>query len=253
MRRENRTAVWVRRPARRRRWAPCAGILLLVWGFSVTEAGAAVSPTPTPRPRLTGGFGRPREATPPASPEGGGQSLADVVRAAREARERKDPPAEGGLTITNRSLVTDPEKGRLSVGRPQPTPRRAAATPGPSAGAAPASAGQAGREGPADSNPAPSPADAETQWREASRAAKKRVAEAKARVGELEAAAKKLENDFYAWDDGQYRDRVIKPAWDHARERLEDAKVELAEAERELAELPEKARRAGALPGWLRE
>ena len=28
--------------------------------------------------------------------------------------------------------------------------------------------------------------------------------------------SRKLENDFYAWDDGYYRDRVIKPAWDRA-------------------------------------
>jgi hypothetical protein len=96
-------------------------------------------------------------------------------------------------------------------------------------------------------------ADPETQWRQASHAARKRVEDAKGRVAELDAAAKKLENDFYAWDDGQYRDRVIKPAWDHARERLEDAKRELAEAETDLADLPEKARKAGALPGWLRE
>ena len=69
----------------------------------------------------------------------------------------------------------------------------------------------------------------------------------------FEAAAHKLENDFYAWDDGQYRDRVIKPAWDRTKEDLEAARKELADAEKDLANLPERARRAGALPGWLRE
>ena len=65
---------------------------------------------------------------------------------------------------------------------------------------------------------------------------------------------KKLENDFYAWDDGQYRDRVIKPAWDRTpRASSTDAKHELAAAEKDLADLPERARRAGALPGWIRE
>jgi hypothetical protein len=83
--------------------------------------------------------------------------------------------------------------------------------------------------------------------------ARKRVADDKARVEELSAATKKLENDFYAWDDGQYRDRVIKPAWDRSRSDLETAKQELAEAEKDLADLPEKARKAGALPGWIRE
>ncbi len=70
---------------------------------------------------------------------------------------------------------------------------------------------------------------------------------------ELSASVKKLENDFYAWDDGQYRDRVIKPSWDRARDQLEDAKRDLLAAEQELTELPEKARRAGAQPGWIRE
>ena len=70
---------------------------------------------------------------------------------------------------------------------------------------------------------------------------------------ELQAAATKLESDFYAWDDGQYRDRVIKPAWDRTLRELEDARRELAEAEKDLSDLPEKARRAGALPGWIRE
>ena len=46
---------------------------------------------------------------------------------------------------------------------------------------------------------------------------------------------------------------MIKPAWDHAREDLENAKQELAAAEADLADLPEKARKAGALPGWIRE
>ena len=64
---------------------------------------------------------------------------------------------------------------------------------------------------------------------------------------------RKLENDFYAWDDGQYRDRVIKPAWDHAKSELTDAKNELVAAEKDLADLPEKARQAGAMPGWIRE
>jgi hypothetical protein len=93
----------------------------------------------------------------------------------------------------------------------------------------------------------------EAEWKEIASRARKRVADDKARVAELGAATKKLENDFYAWDDGQYRDRVIKPAWDRSLVDLETAKQELAEAETDLADLPEKARKAGALPGWIRE
>jgi hypothetical protein len=73
------------------------------------------------------------------------------------------------------------------------------------------------------------------------------------RVRQFEQQSKKLESDFYSWDDGQYRDGVIKPAWDRKREELETARRELEQAQKDRAELPEKARKAGALPGWLRE
>jgi hypothetical protein len=144
-------------------------------------------------------------------------------------------------------LVTNPDKGRISTSKAAP-PKGAPALTAVPPPRAPADSA------PAAAAPSPTPPLAsEAEWREAARAARARVADAKARVQELEATAKKLENDFYAWDDGQYRDRVIKPAWDKTRDQLEEAKRELAAAEKDLADLPEKARRAGALPGWIRE
>jgi hypothetical protein len=198
--------------------------------------------TPTPAPRLSGGFGRPRN-TPPPTPAGSdartpapSSALVGAARAGATATEKST------LTIDNRSLVKNPSKGRVSTSRAVPAPARPSATAAPAAptpGAAAASA-------------SPSPGT-EAEWKEIAARARKRVADDKARVDELSAATKKLENDFYAWDDGQYRDRVIKPAWDRSRTDLETAKQELAEAEKDLADLPEKARRAGALPGWIRE
>ena len=212
-------------------------ILVSGLAFLVAASMLAVpTPTRTPRPKLSGGFGRPR-ATPSPSSDGG-QSLADVVRAAQETRGQA--PEKGTVTINNRSLVTNPEKGRVSTSKvaPQPTPR----PPGASAGATPAPVADGSLTG-----------GTEAEWRETARRDRKRVEDAKRRVEELTAATRKLENDFYAWDDGQYRDRVIKPAWDRTRSELEDAKAELAAAEKDLADLPEKARRDGAYPGWIRE
>ena len=77
--------------------------------------------------------------------------------------------------------------------------------------------------------------------------------ELKIEIAQLESDSKQLETDFYRWDDGQYRDRVIKPAWDKKREELETRRRQLVDAEADLADLPEKARKAGALPGWIRE
>jgi len=194
--------------------------------------------TPTARPKLTGGFGKPA-AVPAAATQPVGPAQSDVVRAAEEVKTRKEQ--KPGVAITNDSLVTDPTKGRLTTFSPRnvppPTVTRAAEAP------------VTGAATPAPSSAAPS----EAEWRERAHSARARVEGGKQRVAQLEAEAKKLENDFYSWDDGSYRDGVIKPAWDKKREELEAAKKELAAAEADLAELPDKARKAGALPGWLRE
>jgi hypothetical protein len=201
--------------------------------------------TPTPAPRLSGGFGRPR-ATPVAKTpyDGGGQGYVDVVHAAHETRDGAAPPDGGTVTINNKSLVKNTSKGKVSSSKAAPAAGKPAATPIPTTEVAPA---------PAPAADAAAAGGGEAQWKATAAKARKRVADDKARVAELEAATKKLENDFYAWDDGQYRDRVIKPAWDHSKSELTDAKNELAEAEKDLADLPEKARVAGAMPGWIRE
>ena len=217
------------------------------------SAAAATTPTPTPRPKLSGGFGRPR-ATPvaPASNDGG-QSLADVVRAAQEGRG----PAEkekSGVTIDNKSLVKDTGKGHVttSAAAASNPPKAPAPTPAAPPAAPAASAAAGGNGGSADA-PAGGEGGGEAEWRDIARRDRKRVEDARTRVAELTSTSKKLENDFYAWDDGQYRDRVIKPAWDRAKADLEQARIELENAEKGLADLPERARKAGALPGWIRE
>ena len=196
--------------------------------------------TPTARPKLSGGFGRPA-ATPSATEvDSGSGDQSDVVRAAEGAKTRRD--AKSGVAITNDNLVTDPNRGRLTTLAPRSVPpattTRAAETPVSRVTAAPT---------PASTGPT------EAEWRERARGARARVEETKQRVAQLETDTKKLENDFYSWDDGSYREGVIKPAWDKKKGELEAARKELAAAEADLADLPEQARKAGALPGWIRE
>lgn len=208
------------------------------------EAADKPTPTPTPRERkLSGGFGRgaPDAVVAPAAgvTPAAGQSLADAVKAASQAKKRKEP--KGKIAITNETLVTDPRKGKLTTASPRATP---SPPPRPSPGR--------------EDGVRPTPVDAldseaEAYWRDRMRTARKRVEDLEERVRRLEQETRKLENDFYSWDDGNYRDGVIKPAWDKKREELETSRRELVEAQRELADLPEKARKAGALPGWLRE
>ena len=219
------------------------GILLLA---AIPLSAATPKPTPTPTPKerkLSGGFGRggpdavvtaPAEVTPAP-----GQSLADAVQAASETKKKKE--AKGKVAITNENLVTDPKKGKLTTASPQKVP---APTPAAAAAGSPRAEGEP---------PAQSSSEAEAYWRERMHSAKSRVEDLEERVRRYEQEARKLENDFYSWDDGNYRDGVIKPAWDKKREELETTKRELAEAQKELADLPEKARKAGALPGWLRD
>jgi hypothetical protein len=209
------------------------------------------TPTPTPggAPRLSGGFGRPA-ATPPAQATRGGQSLQDVVRAASETRQGKESP-HAGVAITNQTLVTDPKRGRLTTWQATPHPPvHASVSQAPAGKGTP---GAAAAPAPTPTAAADSEAPQEAYWRETAQRARERVVQDRDAVAALEAETRKLENDFYAWDDGMYRDNVIKPAWDKKREELETARRDLAEAEKDLADLPDKARKAGALPGWIRE
>src|SRR6266567_2197511 len=227
-----------RKSGNRKAKSSLLGAALWISGIALTALPNATTPplTPTPRPRLTGGFGRPA-ATPIVS-GANGQAFSDVVRAASETKTRKEP--KPSVAITNDNLVTDPKKGRLTTAAPRSVPP----TPGkPIVGATP--------------TPAPPPAvlseGSEAEWRERARVTRRQVEEGKARVYQLEGDAAALEKDFYRWDDGQYRDGVIKPAWEKKKQELEEARKELAAAEKDLADLPELARKAGALPGWIRE
>lgn len=185
---------------------------------------AAPEPTPTPPPRLTGGFGK--------TPVAGRATARDAARS-------------GPVRITNGSLVTDADKGKVSTSRRQPAPEPTKAAVRSAAG--PASPAEKAEAATADA------AQGESYWREESRRLRERVVELRDAIVRLGDDTKRLEADYYAWDDGAYRDKVIKLAWDKAREELATANLALPLAEKELSELPDRARRAGALPGWLRE
>jgi hypothetical protein len=221
-----------------------SAIALVLGGVLVASlSGLAQTRTPTPRgrPRLSGGFGRPRVTpTPGATGEAASATPSDTAPTSAPGKPAR-PGEKSTVSITNETLVTDPSKGKLSTSQGTPAVARPAAR-------------TVSSEVPFSAGPTPEAASAEeTKWRTAARTARERVETLKARVTQYEGEAAKLESDFYAWDDGQYRDGVIKPAWDRKKEELEQARKDLAEAEKELADLPEEARKAGALPGWLRE
>lgn len=85
-------------------------------------------------------------------------------------------------------------------------------------------------------SPSPSPARGEAYWRSRMKEAREKVASLKETVDELERITRQNLGSTSKWTA------------DLAR-----AREELAAAERALGELEEEARKAGALPGWLRE
>jgi hypothetical protein len=176
-------------------------------------------------------------APPTTTPTPSAASLADAVRKARGEPQPTEGKKSLGV-ITNETL-----KG----GTPVPG-KKGTVTILPGATAAPDSS--------TGYNPAAEPRDStgrsEQDWRRLVASHQKKASEAEDEVRRLESEARKLENDFYAWDDGTYRDNVIKPNLEKTREDLQKARLR-AESYRQAQEnLREEARKAGAPPGWLR-
>ena len=88
------------------------------------------------------------------------------------------------------------------------------------------------------SSPSP-PTKGEAYWRERMRDARAKVTRLRKEVTDLEKAAAR---EATAGADPKKR-----------LDRLAQMRVELTEAERAVTEIEEEARKAGALPGWLRE
>jgi hypothetical protein len=184
---------------------------------------------------------------PPEKPKlGGGFKGQPVTPGVKASPQKATPPAPAGarkpaarITIDN-SMVKKNSAPSGDQKAPKSAPAAAAAAP-----------------------PPPPPVDMpkvvdlnghdEAFWRARAAQVREAVRKAKSDSAAADAEEKREENDFYAWDDGQYRDNVIKPAWDKAREDAARARQDLAAAQKDLDTLEDDARRAGAYPGWIRE
>jgi hypothetical protein len=201
-----------------------------------------------------------------------------LQQASESERERRAGANTPVAVITNQNLSELAEGGTVTIiaadGKPLPTAAKAgegsATTPAATSVAAPP-AGQtataqaaAGNGATATSAPAagstaatnPAAASAaltEEYWR--SQALKIRLdwKTAVEEVDELQAEVADLRRRFYQEDDPFYRDNEIKPSWDRALDRLQEAKSAAEAQERKLSRFLDEGHRAGALPGWLRE
>jgi len=154
-----------------------------------------------------------------------------LAEAAHKAKEQRGTAPESKIVITNDNLA-EYATGQLTLATPAKPPAGDPST------AAESEAGAARDE---------------EQWRRETRELRLKLRRAWEEAGALDEQVAGLRLRFYAEDDPYVRDSEIKPAWDRALDRQRQAELEVKAYRRELQELLEEGRRAGALPGWLRE
>jgi hypothetical protein len=97
------------------------------------------------------------------------------------------------------------------------------------------------------------PTQTEEYWRSRKQEVDTRVQDAQSRVEQLQGEINSLTAAFYAEGDGVAQRPLIETERIERIKELEAAKQELQNARSESEGLEDEARRAGALPGWLRD
>lgn len=166
-----------------------------------------------------------------SSEPGDAEASQSLVAAAMEERLRRRDAASARVVVTDKNLDSLAARGTLteSDDPPASTPAR----------------GAAGRT-------ADDPRD-ERWWRREVRGLREEWAQAAREVEQLRSEADRLRTRFYSEDDPFVRDGQIKPGWDRALDRLGEARERVEEMKDRLEKFLEEGRRAGAMPGWLRE
>ena len=218
---------------------------LLAAAFWIGVAACAPRPEPRPMPPQTVTRATP-EPPPPSEPPvaapvpvknepvviesgdttSGPTTSEALVEAARRERERRRLAPQPAIVLDNKSL-SKYAGGQLTVAAPAARSPEAAALD--------------------------QEAERESYWRERALSSRRRWREALDAIGVHEKEAAELRNRFYSTDDPYVRDGQVKPAWDRALDLLAQAKRDAAAAQAAVDETMEQGRRAGALPGWLRE
>lgn len=172
-----------------------------------------------------------------------------LVEAAAAERERRKNSISTPLVITDKNLH-EWARGQLTESEVVSKPEE---DPGADAGAS-TGANASDREGSAATEaPDVDSDDPEGYWRRRVLEARMNWRNSALEIDHLENRIEGLRTRFYEEDDPYYRDNQVKPSWDRAIDRLEEARDAAREFEREVATILDDGRRAGALPGWLRE
>jgi len=156
--------------------------------------------------------------------------LVEASRAEKERRSKAGPPI---AVITDKNLAEYARKGQVTISAPSGKDKK----------------GQAA----AAAAPAGEPLRDERYWRSRVLEIRQSWRQAADEVKDLEQSAAELRQKFYSESDYYVRDTQVKPEWDRVLERLDATRSKVETKKIELSELLEEGRRAGALPGWLRE
>lgn len=156
------------------------------------------------------------------------KTLAEAAAAEKNRRAAAGKPV---VSLDNKNIAVFGRNQKLTVAEPGPASEETAS---------------AAKDGAAAT-------DRESTWRERGLEIRRKWRAAVDRIAELESHSEELKRRFYATDDPYLRDNQIKPEWDRTLADLDRARREAEEAPRELERFLDEGRRAGALPGWLRE
>lgn len=198
-----------------------------------TPSASAPASTPPPEPPPPKPRPKPDLPDPVVVLEDARDSKSpSLVEAAQRERERQKDAEPSQVVITDENL-SEHATGQVTVAQPSESA---------------ASEDEDGEVTATDDL-----AQDEIYWRDGVRDRRLRLRRAVDEVLALEEQVAGLRLRFYAEDDPYVRDSRIKPAWDRSLERLRQARQDVSSYRRDLDDFLEAGRRAGALPGWLRE
>ena len=163
----------------------------------------------------------------------------DLVKAAKKEKERR-AKTEAKKTLTNQDVEEIRKKQPISGIESSDAESETEAT---DESKTPSTA----------KKEAADPTQTEEYWRGRKQDVDARVQDAQGRVEQIQSEINSLTAAFYAEGDGVAQRPLIESERNERIKELEAAKQELENARSEAAGLEDEARRAGALPGWLRD
>jgi hypothetical protein len=153
-----------------------------------------------------------------------------LAEASRAERTRRAGAGASTVVINDKNLHKYASKGQLTVAGPKEKDKQEA-----------------------DAVPLPTDGRDEQYWRSRARNIRERWRYAAEEVKKLEQKSTELRQKFYLESDTFNRDNQIKPEWDRVLDKLRQSRLDVDDAQKELAEFLEEGRVTDIMPGWLRE